>query len=303
MKRALAGKRTIITGASSGIGRALAAEAAREKMRLVLAARSAEKLQELAEGLKKGGADVVAVAADVTVAADRARLVQTAVASLGGLDVLIGFRRSAPVQEPMKNATGIVLCLAEQHYLATALHVLEDYETRKSAGEALLFQAADLPFEPDGDAAVRFGRPNDLVLIPLTVDQAHRVGRDIYRPHGNWPPDLPASGSWICFCGFPGDLRKPTGHLEYELTSWALIARLSDVSGVHGTLICKLEKSEWIAATSAGLPPADMKLGGLSGGPVFLVDRLSLPLVGLVVCAAFDVLTIQPFLPVEPSSS
>lgn len=89
MRRTLAGKRAIITGASSGIGRAMAELAAREKMRLVLAARSAHKLEELAEALKKDGTEVLTVAADVTVPADRERIVQTAVDQLGGLDVLI----------------------------------------------------------------------------------------------------------------------------------------------------------------------------------------------------------------------
>ena len=120
MKRALAGKRTIITGASSGIGRALAAEAAREKMRLVLAARSAEKLQELAEGLKKGGADVVAVAADVTVAADRARLVQTAVASLGGLDVLINNAGVGTQGHFMESSPEILRQVMEVNFFAPA---------------------------------------------------------------------------------------------------------------------------------------------------------------------------------------
>lgn len=89
MRRNLQGKRAIITGASSGIGRALAAELARHGVRLVLAARSAEPLQELARNLTTPAQRALAVLADVTVAGDRERLVQTAVEQLGGIDLLI----------------------------------------------------------------------------------------------------------------------------------------------------------------------------------------------------------------------
>ena len=89
MKREVRGRRLLITGASGGIGRALAEQAAAEGARVALAARSADKLQELADALTSKGADVLAVPADVTVAADRARLLETVSARLGGLDVLV----------------------------------------------------------------------------------------------------------------------------------------------------------------------------------------------------------------------
>ncbi len=59
------------------------------RARVILAARSADKLHELAERLTAIGAEVVAVPADVTVDADRRRVIQTAVERFGGLDVLI----------------------------------------------------------------------------------------------------------------------------------------------------------------------------------------------------------------------
>jgi short-subunit dehydrogenase len=79
----------LITGASSGIGRALTEQAARAGARLVLAARSADKLDELASSLHAHTPDVLAVPADVTREADRRRLLQIVGDRLGGLDVLI----------------------------------------------------------------------------------------------------------------------------------------------------------------------------------------------------------------------
>ncbi|HZY88638.1 MAG TPA: SDR family oxidoreductase [Gemmataceae bacterium] len=89
MGRDLRGRRILITGASGGIGRRLAERAAAAGARLVLTARSADRLDELAHALGAGGADVVPVAADVTSDADRRRLLDTAVERLGGLDVLV----------------------------------------------------------------------------------------------------------------------------------------------------------------------------------------------------------------------
>ena len=89
MTRDLNGKRAILTGASGGIGRALAAELVKGGARVALAARSAERLTALASELKAAGGDVIAVPADVTKDADRRHLVDAAVAAFGGLDLLV----------------------------------------------------------------------------------------------------------------------------------------------------------------------------------------------------------------------
>ena len=89
MARTITGKRVILTGASSGIGRALAEALAQAGSHLVLAAHSAEKLEELARSLSAMGGKVIVVPADVTVEGDRTRIIQTAVEKLGGIDLLI----------------------------------------------------------------------------------------------------------------------------------------------------------------------------------------------------------------------
>src|SRR5262249_33647414 len=89
MTRDLRGRRLLTTGVSSGIGRALAEQAAAAGARVALAARSEEKLRQLAATLSARGADVLAVPADVTAEADRARVLDAVVERFGGLDVLI----------------------------------------------------------------------------------------------------------------------------------------------------------------------------------------------------------------------
>ena len=89
MRRRVAGLRMLVTGASSGIGRSLAEHAARRGARVLLAARSEDALNQLAESLRRGGADVVAVRADVTIDVDRHHILDVAVDRFGGLDILV----------------------------------------------------------------------------------------------------------------------------------------------------------------------------------------------------------------------
>ncbi len=87
--RALRDLRIIITGASSGIGRCLAEQAVGASAQVVLAARSADKLTAVADRLTEQGGKAVPVAADITSADDRKRIVQAAVDHFGGLDAII----------------------------------------------------------------------------------------------------------------------------------------------------------------------------------------------------------------------
>ena len=76
----------LITGASTGIGAATAERAAREGYRLVLAARSTDKLEQLAERL--GGSDrAIAVTCDVTDFGQQEAMVQAALDAFGRVDV------------------------------------------------------------------------------------------------------------------------------------------------------------------------------------------------------------------------
>lgn len=82
------GKVVIITGASSGIGLATAREFAACNAKLVLAARSEDKLAAVADELSQQ-AEVIAVRTDVSVEDDCRNLVDRAVERFGRIDILI----------------------------------------------------------------------------------------------------------------------------------------------------------------------------------------------------------------------
>ncbi|AJE85053.1 MULTISPECIES: SDR family NAD(P)-dependent oxidoreductase [Streptomyces] len=94
----LSGSVVLVTGASGGLGARFASVAAAAGARVVLAARRAERLAEVAADCP----GALAVPCDVTSAADRARLVDTAVEHFGRLDVLVnnaGAARVVPATE------------------------------------------------------------------------------------------------------------------------------------------------------------------------------------------------------------
>lgn len=85
----LAGKAVVLTGASQGIGKALAHALAAEGCRLVLAARDEVALTAVAGECRARGAEAHVVRCDVGVQSDCEALIARAVERLGGLDVLV----------------------------------------------------------------------------------------------------------------------------------------------------------------------------------------------------------------------
>src|SRR5829696_6244696 len=85
----LEGKAALITGASQGLGRALALAFAREGARVAINSRSEESIRPVAEEAESLSAEVVALAADVSRGADVEKLVGAAAERFGKIDVLV----------------------------------------------------------------------------------------------------------------------------------------------------------------------------------------------------------------------
>ncbi|HEY3788976.1 MAG TPA: SDR family NAD(P)-dependent oxidoreductase [Urbifossiella sp.] len=87
--RKIPGTRSLVTGASGGIGRAIAVELARQGSKVLLLARREEALAAVADEIRKAGGTAECVAGDVTDPAVRRAALDRAAEKFGGLDILV----------------------------------------------------------------------------------------------------------------------------------------------------------------------------------------------------------------------
>eukprot|EP00611_Tribonema_gayanum_P021341 TRINITY_DN407_c1_g2_i4.p2 TRINITY_DN407_c1_g2~~TRINITY_DN407_c1_g2_i4.p2 ORF type:complete len:110 (-),score=32.96 TRINITY_DN407_c1_g2_i4:385-714(-) len=96
------GKVAVVTGASSGMGLATAAQLAAEGAKVVMVARTKDKLEAAAADIKAKGGDVLAVAADVSKDAANKEIVDAALSAYGKLHIAFlnaGTYGGAPVDQ------------------------------------------------------------------------------------------------------------------------------------------------------------------------------------------------------------
>ncbi|MGH9717402.1 MAG: SDR family oxidoreductase [Candidatus Acidiferrales bacterium] len=102
IEKPLDGKVALVTGASRGIGLAIARLLGSMGARVSLCGRDAQRLESAANECNKSGSDAIAVVADVTRPADIKRLLETTERSLGPVEILVnnaGIGYFAPVQD------------------------------------------------------------------------------------------------------------------------------------------------------------------------------------------------------------
>jgi NAD(P)-dependent dehydrogenase (short-subunit alcohol dehydrogenase family) len=89
-------KVALVTGGNSGIGKATAFRFAQQGYRVAIAARRTDLLEKVQHDIAQMGAEVMAIAVDVTQSKDVTRMVQTIIAAWGTIDVLIHAAGIAP---------------------------------------------------------------------------------------------------------------------------------------------------------------------------------------------------------------
>lgn len=85
----LAGQVAVVTGANQGIGKGIAVALAKERCRLAVCARNAQKLEAVAEQLRGDGIEVLALATDVSKEADVVSLFDAIDKRFGRVDILV----------------------------------------------------------------------------------------------------------------------------------------------------------------------------------------------------------------------
>lgn len=180
MRRSLRGQRVLITGASSGIGRCLAEQLAGAGARLILAARSQDKLQAVADALQRDG-EVLVVPTDVTDEEERRHLLNRAVEHFGGLDVLI-------------NNAGVA---SWGHFATSSEQILRDIMEVNFFAPTELIRAA-IPLLVEGRQ-------------PAVVNVASMCGR---RAMPAWPE---YSASKYAMCGLTEALRGELARFDIDV--------------------------------------------------------------------------------------
>jgi len=181
----------------------------------------------------------------------------------------------------INGASGSVVQLKSGVFITTASHVLEGYESRMEAGEVLNWQVGDLPpFDPIPRVAWR-SRDLDIVLLRVTAKEARSIGPCIISAPGKWPPVTPQEGQIVLVGGYPKALREEDiQNGSIGAGPYSAVFRVTVVG--DGYCKCMIERRDLISFDGGPLPQVGIDMGGLSGGPVLLMDAINYPLVGVV---------------------
>ncbi len=234
----LSGRKALITGASRGIGRAIAVAYAREGADLVLAARSTEALEGVAADVRELGVNVCCLAwdvADIAQVEDRLNEVRDA---LGGLDIVV-------------NNAGVVR-LPPDHPAPTpeaAYDFIMDINLKalyflcEGAAKLMQAQKSGVIINLASDAGMR-GAPNAYGVskwgvIGYTKGLSKRIAQDGVRVNGIAPGPV-ATQMMGCEDGKPRDWPAgPLGRflLPEEVADVAVFLASDDARAVHGHTI------------------------------------------------------------------
>jgi hypothetical protein len=179
----------------------------------------------------------------------------------------------------VNGATAFVLKIGFESFVVTASHVLEAYEMRILKGETLNWQIGKLPpFDPLMRVAWR-DKEKDIVVLRISVEDEENIGRCIRSTPLRWPPPVPREGQMVLVAGFPGGLREvdPSGWIGAG--PYSALFRVTRTGS--GYCKCRLEQKDLVSFCEAPVPSPGTKIGGVSGGPVFLVGS-GYPLVGVI---------------------
>ncbi len=194
----LTGKTALITGASRGIGRAIAASLASENCNLLLCARGAEALEATAHELRVAhGVRVETAAADITQPDVPARLVESARQHFGSLHILVGNaggNSRGRFEDTTDEAWAEIMDLNVYSHLRTARAAIP--VLKASGGGSMIFVASIFGREAGG-AGLSIYNTTKSALISAAKIMAVELGGDKIRVNTVAPGSIRfPGGSW-----------------------------------------------------------------------------------------------------------
>ena len=270
----IAGKVAVITGASYGLGTVFAETLAAAGARVVLTARSAERLEHLAERLRKSGGEALAVACDVGESAQVKAMVEAACARFGRVDVLVNnagiaadaliaperIPDSAFEQTIRINLLGAWYCCRE-----TGVRMLADGRGGSIINIASMLGVGGQQGMPPAYQASKAALIN--LTRNLACNWANRGVRVNAIAPGWFPSELtsgllsvPAFRSWVegqapmSRVGNPAELAGPLLFLASDASSFVTGQTLCVDGGVSAAIGCLAYPAELFEMHAEGLP-------------------------------------------------
>ncbi len=234
----LVGKKALVTGASRGIGRAIAERFAQEGADVAVTARSKEALAGVAEAIRAQGREVVAQAWDLLDFGAVEANLEEVVGSLGGLDILVNnagvVRLPADHPDPTPEA-------AWDYIMDTNLKSL--FLVSQAAAELMRKQHRGVIINLSSDAGLR-GAPNAYAIskwgvVGFTKGLAQQLAAEGVRVNGIAPGPV-ATGMMRCEDGKPKEAPElPLGRyaLPEEVAGVAVFLASDDSRAVFGHTI------------------------------------------------------------------
>ena len=186
---------------------------------------------------------------------------------------------------PINTASGCILQLSGRPYLLTAEHVLKVFEERKATNTSVRWQICSpegsehyVVFEPLSRVSARTSS-HDCVAIELTDAETETLRTPVCTATNGWPPPVPQPGDLISLAGYPRLYRRQSGAV---VEFGALTATFEVTAGGEYHCVAQWDRNHIVNTTESAIPEYGSDLGGMSGGPVFLVRQLSYPICGLI---------------------
>src|SRR5579864_4737036 len=202
MDLGLSGKVAMITGASRGLGRAMAAALGAEGVRLSLCARGVEALDAAVAELKGAGHQVIAEAADINDAAAMQRWTANTVKAHGGVDILVNNAGGARLGTNQQlDDAGWIAAFELNFFSAVRLSRLCAIEMEKRGGGSIINissiygreDGGTLTYTTSKAAMISFTKMLARELAPKNIRVNSIAPGSILYPGGGWEKRFKAS--------------------------------------------------------------------------------------------------------------